>query len=85
MIDRYLRSEMSAQESENFDRQVVKDVTLRREVALVSMISSDLAARQRKLEMVRLWSGGAVAGDGFAVRRDGYSSSSPSSSPSSSL
>lgn len=54
-IDRYLRREMSAEESVRFEQEALNDNDLRKEIELTYIIRKGIIDRQRKLYKVRHW------------------------------
>lgn len=54
-IDRYLRKEMTLEETEAFEQELQKDVSLREEVELTKDIIGSLKDRQEKLERMKEW------------------------------
>lgn len=54
-IDRYLRKEMTPEETEAFEQELQKDTSLREEVELTKDIIGSLEERQRKLEQMKEW------------------------------
>lgn len=55
LIDRYLRKEMSPQESLNFEQEVLNNPELLKEVELTYKVKRRLADRQRKLHQTMEW------------------------------
>ncbi len=54
-IDRYLRKEMSADESIRFEQGALNDNDLRREIELTYIIKKGIIDRQRKLHQIKHW------------------------------
>lgn len=55
-IDRYLRKEMSPEESINFEQDVLNDENLRKELEVTFLLKKSLDARQQKLQQIKKWS-----------------------------
>lgn len=55
LIDKYLRKEMSPEESLNFEQEALNNPELRKEVELTYRIKRSLADRQRKLYKTSQW------------------------------
>ena len=55
LIDKYLRKEMSPEESLNFEQEALNNPELRKEVELTYRIKRSLADRQQKLQKTAQW------------------------------
>ena len=54
-IDRYLRKEMTPEESLNFEQDTLNNDELRKELGLTLLVRKSLASRQLKLDMTAYW------------------------------
>lgn len=54
-IDRYLRKEMSQEESVNFEQEALNNDELRKELGLCLLVRKSLASRQQKLNLTNRW------------------------------
>lgn len=54
-IDRYLRKEMTPEESLNFEQDTLNNDELRKELGLTLLVRKSLASRQLKLDMTAHW------------------------------
>lgn len=54
-IDRYLRKEMTSEETAAFEQELQNDVSLKEELELTKDIMGSLKERQRKLEQMKEW------------------------------
>lgn len=54
-IDKYLRKEMSQEESLNFEQEALNNDELRKELGFSLLVKKSLAGRQQKLGMVARW------------------------------
>ena len=54
-IDRYLRKEMSSEETLLFEQEILNDEELRKEVEVSLLIRKSLSARADKLRIMNRW------------------------------
>lgn len=54
-IDRYLRKDMSQEESINFEQEALNNDELRKELGLSLLVRKSLASRQQKLNLTNRW------------------------------